>query len=317
MNDQFTFGSLFAGIGGIDIGMEAAAFKCKWQVEIDEFATSVLAKHWPNVERYKDVKQFPPRCESGWLRHRWKEQYGVDVVCAGFPCQDVSYAGKGAGLDGERSGLFFEVIRVARELRPRAILLENVSALLNRGLDRVCVALAEIGFCCEWMCVPASGVGAPHIRDRIFILAYSERIGRDTWTGVDRNETQTRIRRGESGRSSEALADTNVTRPQRMRKKRSSTRRQNSNRHTRSSSVVRSNIARLAKHWSTEPAMGELVNGISGRLVRFAGRTAYRIPSRVKKLKALGNAVVPQVAEFVALHLKRQLEAMTATDREF
>lgn len=271
----YTFGSLFAGVGGLDLGMDRVGFHCKWQVEIEEFCASVLAKHWPTVDRHKDVKQFPPHPKSSWLMHRWKERYGVDVVCAGFPCTDISNAGKQQGLDGERSGLFFEVIRVARELRPRAILLENVSALLVRGLDRVLGALAEIGYYAEWTCIPAAAVGAPHIRDRIFILAYSD-----------------------------------DTRLQGMRIEGENQERQDPDGYIGSSGVGRRDFERLAEQWAIEPAMGELVDGVSGGLVRFAGRTAYRVPNRVRKLKALGNAVVPQVGEFAARILMNRLKAI-------
>lgn len=156
-----TFGSLFAGIGGLDLGLERAGMTCKWQVEIDDYARRVLAKNWPDVRRHDDIRTFPP--EGDW---------SVDLIAGGFPCQDISYAGKGAGLEGERSGLFYEAARVVREVGPRYVLLENVSALLTRGLDAVLGTLASLGFDAEWHCIPAAAVGAPHIRDRVFIVAY-------------------------------------------------------------------------------------------------------------------------------------------------
>ena len=154
------FGSLFAGIGGIDLGLERAGMTCRWQIEIDEYARQVLAKHWPDVPRYSDITEVDGRVLEP-----------VDLIAAGFPCQDISYAGKGAGLDGERSGLFWETIRMVRQCQPRYVLLENVAALLTRGLDRVLGTLAEIGYDAEWHCIPAAAVGAPHIRDRVFIIA--------------------------------------------------------------------------------------------------------------------------------------------------
>lgn len=157
------YGSLFSGIGGIDLGFDRAGMECVWQVEIDDYATKVLEKHWPEVHREKDIR------ECG--KHNLES---VDVIAGGFPCQDISYAGRGAGLDGERSGLFFEAVRVVRELQPRYVVLENVAALLTRGLDRVLGTLAEIGYDAEWHCIPAAAVGAPHIRDRVFVLAYAE-----------------------------------------------------------------------------------------------------------------------------------------------
>jgi DNA (cytosine-5)-methyltransferase 1 len=110
-------------------------------------------------------------------------EYYVDLICGGFPCQDISYAGRGAGLAGERSGLFFEAIRVVRLLRPRYVLLENVAALLTRGLDRVLGELASFGYDAEWHCIPAAYVGAPHIRDRVFVIANPESVRCGTrWT---------------------------------------------------------------------------------------------------------------------------------------
>jgi len=156
-----TFGSLFAGIGGFDLGFERAGMVCRWQVEIDDYANRVLAKHWPNVHRERDIRETGP--------HNLER---VDVICGGFPCQDISYAGEGAGLDGARSGLFFEAVRVVRELQPRVVVLENVAALLTRGLDRVLGTLAEVGYDAEWHSLSASSFGLPHLRARLFIIAY-------------------------------------------------------------------------------------------------------------------------------------------------
>lgn len=164
---MYTFGSLFAGIGGIDLGFERAGLECKWQVEIDDYATKVLEKHWPDVSRWRDVKTFPPDADNNW---------SVDVIAGGFPCQDISTAGKGAGINGERSGLFFEIIRLAGQLRPRAIVLENVSALLVRGMGTVLAELAKVGYDAEWHCIPAAAVGAPHRRDRVFVIACKKNV---------------------------------------------------------------------------------------------------------------------------------------------
>ena len=155
-------GSLFAGIGGLELGLESTGhFETVWHVEIDDYARKVLAKHWPDVRRHDDVRTFPT--DDNWE---------CDVICGGFPCQDISYAGKGAGLDGERSGLFYELARVVREVGPRYVILENVAALLTRGMGDVLGTMASLGYDCHWHCIPAAAVGAPHIRDRIFILAY-------------------------------------------------------------------------------------------------------------------------------------------------
>jgi DNA (cytosine-5)-methyltransferase 1 len=156
-----THGSLFAGIGGFDLGFERAGIKTVWQVEIDPFCRKVLEKNFPHAERFDDIR--------GCGRHNLT---GVDVIAGGFPCQDVSNAGKRAGIDGTRSGLWSQMRRVICELRPRIVVVENVAALLGRGLERVLGDLAESGFDAEWDCIPAFAVGAPHRRDRVFIVAY-------------------------------------------------------------------------------------------------------------------------------------------------
>ena len=163
---MLTIGSLFAGIGGLELGLERAGVgSTVWQVERDPYARAVLARHWPDVRRHDDVTTFPP-AEGDW---------SADVICGGFPCQDLSNAGRRAGLRGARSGLFFELMRVVRVLRPRFVVLENVAAILGRGAGEVLGELAACGFDAEWDCVPASSVGAPHQRDRFFCLAHARR----------------------------------------------------------------------------------------------------------------------------------------------
>ena len=169
-----TVGSLFAGIGGFDLGLERAGFTVRWQCEIAPYCRQVLAKHWPNVRRYEDVREIHAArlCGTGSLCVRCVEP--VDVLCGGFPCQDVSFAGRGAGLDGARSGLWSEYARLVGELRPRYVLVENVTGLTARGLGRVLGDLAARGFDAEWACVPACAVGATHMRRRLFIVAYAD-----------------------------------------------------------------------------------------------------------------------------------------------
>ena len=159
--ERLTFGSLFAGIGGMDLGLDRAGMECRWQVEIDPYCTKVLERHWPHVKRYGDITKIG----GGELEP-------VDLVAGGFPCQDVSFAGTGAGLAGDRSGLWFEMLRIIRNIRPGYVLVENVAALLVRGMGRVLADLASIGFDAEWDRLPAGHFGAPHERERIFILAY-------------------------------------------------------------------------------------------------------------------------------------------------
>lgn len=159
--------SLFAGIGGFDLGLErTGGFKTVAFCEIEPFAVRVLNKHWPRVHVYGDVRELT----GERLR---ADGIAVDVIAGGFPCQDISESNSsGAGLDGKRSGLWFEYDRLIGELRPRFAIVENTAALLGRGLDRVLGCLAERGYDAEWHGIPACGVGAPHERDRIWIVAY-------------------------------------------------------------------------------------------------------------------------------------------------
>ena len=157
---------LFSGIGGFSLGLErTGGFETVAFCEIEEYPRRVLAKHWPHVPCYDDVRTLTADRLAA-------DGIAVDVICGGFPCQDISTAGKGAGLEGERSGLWSEIARLVGELRPRYVIVENVSALLGRGLGTVLGDLAALGYDAEWHCIPASYVGAPHRRDRIWIVAH-------------------------------------------------------------------------------------------------------------------------------------------------
>jgi DNA (cytosine-5)-methyltransferase 1 len=155
---------LFSGIGGFSLGLERAGMQTIAFCETDNACQKVLQKHWPDVPIFNDVKE---------LTHN-DLQEPIDVICGGFPCQDISFAGKGAGLEGERSGLWWEFHRLIKEIKPTYVIAENVSALRSRGLDEILRSLAEIGYDAEWHCIPASAVGAPHRRDRIWIIAYPQ-----------------------------------------------------------------------------------------------------------------------------------------------
>jgi len=154
---------LFSGIGGFSLGLErTGGFETVAFCEIEEFPRKVLAKHWPEVPQYEDVT-------TSDFRHL----KSVDMVTAGFPCQDASFAGKGAGLAGERTRLFWHILRTVRMVGQPKLLLENVAALLDRGMGTVLGALAQIGYDTEWHCIPSSYVGGWSKRDRVWIYANS------------------------------------------------------------------------------------------------------------------------------------------------
>ena len=262
---QITFGSLFAGIGGFDLGFERAGMVCKWQVEIDDYATRVLAKHWPEVHRERDIR------ECG--KHNLQP---VDVICGGFPCQDISYAGLGAGLDGERSGLFFEAIRLVRQLRPRIVVLENVAALLTRGLERVLGTLAAIGYDAEWHCIPAAAVGAPHMRDRVFVLGINSNGINDSARRICERFKPT----SKSGRIQRQMVS-----------------------EGRTETAYRKWLESARCDWWNKQNESRIC------------RVANGVPARLDRLRGLGNAVVPQVAEWIGrqivegLSMQNQQEA--------
>lgn len=155
-------GNLFSGIGGIDLGLQWAGFQTAWQVEIDPFANRVLEKYWPSVQRFPDVRSVG--------KHNLTP---VTIISGGSPCQDISIAGKRAGLAGERSGLWFEYARVVGELRPDWVLIENVDRLLRTDGDQVLRGMEEEGYTCWPLVLGAWSVGATHRRNRAWILCHA------------------------------------------------------------------------------------------------------------------------------------------------
>lgn len=169
---KLTVGSCFSGIGGLELGLEwTGGFETRWQIENDPYASAVLAKHWPHVARHGDIRNVGRSCLEP-----------VDVICGGFPCQDVSLAGARAGLEGQRSTLWGEMFRLVCEVKPRWVVAENVPGLLSsddgRFFGNILRDLAGAGYDAEWGVLSAAGVGAPHLRRRIFILAHANRVGR-------------------------------------------------------------------------------------------------------------------------------------------
>lgn len=162
---------LFSGIGGFSLGLERAGMRTVQFCEIDPFCRSVLAKHWPGVPCHDDIRTLKPPA--------------ADVICGGFPCQDISSASPtGAGIDGERSGLWSEYARIIRIVRPKWVIVENSSALLYRGLGRVLSDLAAVGYDAEWHCLRASTIGAPFAGDRIYILATPHQVDGQKGLGI-------------------------------------------------------------------------------------------------------------------------------------
>lgn len=269
-----TVGSLFSGIGGFDLGFERAGFDVRWQVEINAYCRAVLRKHWPDVRRYADVRRVGAHNLAA-----------VDVICGGFPCQDVSLIGAGAGLDGRQSGLWREFIRIVRELRPSYVVVENVAALLGRGISRVLGDLAACGYDAEWDCIPAYVVGAPQLRDRLWIVAYAggERLEREL------EDRATALAAGRGGGSVAGLDSVRVLRE-------------------------------LPLHDSYDARLGVLVR-FGRRMVRRSvcgsgawevGPTIFRmahgVPNRLDRFKGIGNAIVPQIAEWIAERIKVDAE---------
>jgi DNA (cytosine-5)-methyltransferase 1 len=183
---------LFSGVGGFSLGLErSGGFETVAFCEIDPFNRGVLARRWPAIPCFPNVETLSAAelAASG---------IGVDAICGGFPCQDISLAGKGEGLDGAASGLWFHFARLVGELRPRFVFVENVSGLLNRGMGEVLGGLAALGYGAVWDCIPASAVGAPHDRDRVWIVADAHDTGRlqQCWPLAIRAELAAAQRRG-------------------------------------------------------------------------------------------------------------------------
>jgi len=165
MEIKMKHGSLFSGIGGIDLGFEMAGIETAWTCEVDDWCHELLKKRFPKANHYKDIRDVNKNnLES------------VDIISGGFPCQDISTAGKGAGLDGERSSLWFEMWRVICDLQPRWVFIENVSNLANKGGARVLHDLAKAGYDAEWQVISARDVGGRHLRKRLWIIAYKREL---------------------------------------------------------------------------------------------------------------------------------------------
>jgi DNA (cytosine-5)-methyltransferase 1 len=269
-----TVGSLFSGIGGFDLGLERAGMKVIWQSEIDQFSSKVLKKHWPDVPNLGDITKVD-----------WSKIERPDVICGGYPCQPFSTAGKRGGTDDPRH-LWPAMHNAICVLRPRYALMENVRGHLSLGFSRVLGDLAEIGYDAEWQVIPAAAVGAPHKRDRVFIVAYPNNAGVGTHRRKVQRQKPSREQKRQiipqhvfSRRSSEmANADSEF-----LGQYGSSGDVANESRQ-RHDQRERQKTDDLGQWWEIEPNVGRVANGVS---------------DRVDRLKGLGNAIVPQVAELV------------------
>ena len=167
---NLTHGSLFSGIGGFEKGADRAGITTLWNCEFEKHNREILLKHYPETKQYEDIRTM-------------QEPRYVDIISGGFPCQDISVAGNGKGIKGERSGLWSEMYRVIRTVRPRYAIIENSPALLIRGFERVLLDLSEIGYDAEWQCISNTTFGYPHKRERVYIIAYPNeiRLQGDIW----------------------------------------------------------------------------------------------------------------------------------------
>ena len=337
-----TVGSLFSGIGGFDLGLERAGMKVIWQSEIDEFASKVLKKHWPEVPNLGDITKVD-----------WTNIERPDVICGGYPCQPFSTAGKRGGANDPRH-LWPAMFNAICLLRPQYALMENVRGHLSLGFGRVLGDLAEIGYDAEWQVIPAAAVGAPHKRDRVFIVAYptsefsngsndNPRIGLESQSLfkfrnnggsqslANTNDTRSRTRKrrtnkngssqikkgsniaqSESGRHGANVANTDRRRRKQCEPKTKSVSGISSSSKRNSTEMADTDGEQLGqrgrtkdigsknKVWS-DHGRRETTNGFRQwwEVEPDVGRVANGVPNRVDRLKGLGNAIVPQVAELV------------------
>lgn len=265
---------LFSGIGGFSLGLErTGGFETVAFCEIEPFCQRVLKKHWPDVPRYDDVRTLTAERLAA-------DGIAVDVICGGFPCQDISIAGAGLGLAGERSGLWREVARLVGELRPRLVIVENVAALLGRGLGDALGDLASLWYCVQWHSIPASALGACHHRDRVWIIAYpeQERAGRETNSrfAIGIGESLKRLHEGWSaGIYPDAWQE----------------------RRERCGDATIQGLRELS--WGQDCRSVEELIELAAIHTPALCRANDGIPNRVDRVGSLGNAVVPQIPELI------------------
>jgi DNA (cytosine-5)-methyltransferase 1 len=236
------FLDLFSGIGGFSLGLERAGHATVAFCEIDPWCRRVLRKHWPDTPIYDDIRKLD-------LQDLIDDEIECDAICGGFPCQEMSRAGARTGLAGERSGLWREMVRTVRMVGPKLVIVENVAELLDRGMGEVLGDLAALGYDTEWHCISARDIGAPQLRDRIWIVAYA--------VGARRQRLVT----GENPGASRHWGVRGAEDLQR---------------------IAAAPFERSSR-WP-QPLLRRVDDGISGN---------------VDRLRGLGNAIVPQIAEMI------------------
>jgi len=296
---------LFSGIGGFSLGLERAGMETIAFCEIEKFPREVLAKHWPNIPIYEDVRNVTKkRLDADGIR--------PDVVCGGFPCQDLSVAGNQKGIHAERSGLWGELCRIIGEVRPKYAIVENVTALISgdsgRWFGRVLGDLAEIGYDCEWHCISASELGAHHHRDRVWIICYPQHTRRDATEIRESNqagngsdqEGQKSTSESQGPGNAEVLANPISSRQPGPRLSFNPS-NQAACRKGQAGNVE---YVCLGGKWPPEPAVCRMVNGVRdgiypGRVIPSNATPKGETAMRQHRLKGLGNAVVPQIPELI------------------
>ena len=304
--------SFFAGIGGLELGLErATGGRTVFQCEFDPYATSILKRHWPGVPRHDDIRTLTVDSIPQ-----------ADIWCGGFPCQDISLAGKGAGIhEGARSSLWWEWHRLIRLARPRFLVVENVAAFAGRGLGDVLIALAEAGYDAEWDTVGAWEVGAPHRRDRVFVIAYLADASIGRCGGAEGGEVEQPWR-------AETVGASDVADPERLRQLQPQGRKRDERGWLGDGGEYVADAMQPRLPLGDERgAAGEAGRGTperreSGRgdaaqewtwaVEPNVGRVAHGVPKRVDRLRCLGNAVVPQVAKVVGRRLMELVAASAA-----
>jgi len=274
------FLDLFAGIGGFSLGLERAGMTCVGHVEIEPYCQKILEKHWPDVPLISDIRDVK---EDSFERP-------VDLICGGFPCQPFSAAGKRTGEDDNRY-LWPEMLKVIQMYRPTWVLGENVAGIINMALDRVLADLEAIGYTAWTVAVPACAVNAPHIRQRVWILGHCEGKRLEKRRMVGRGE---RFPIGSSADESDTSRGLGYSDGEGLQG------------YGESGECSREQTAGQGS-WDD----CEWIRGWDGKLRRTKpglGLLAHGVPERVARLKALGNAVVPQVVQKIG-------EAILEADR--